>query len=459
MTMIFAYTRPNKIMHLLLLATLVATACVSVPEPGARPSTHPPAPRFTPTRPVVVIPGFGNSKLWDPVAEAWVWGTPRTMIYTRYDDDLDLPFDSARGGFGFDNLVPRGGFAGSRGPVNIAWRISNGLVKQGSYHWLRSGDLPDDNADIHPFAFDFRLSATDNARRLDAFIDDIRVRHGDPALKVDVIAFSAGGMVALAYAKLGTADLDHPETWDEASRAAASKVATMLLIATPQEGTNESVRVLVRGERIIRRGWPPEMMATFPSIAEMLPEAQFPLVDEDGRPVAFDVWSAADWREFRFGVYSDGVKASLEGRDDEWLAIEQGFRESLARAARLRAALRTRPFPYGVRVTALAGDCIPTAQRILLRADRTLAFYPSELRPGEKGLERVLFGPGDGSISTASATAQTSRSEFFCRGHQGIASDAGAHEAMLTALAEGFPKALDALSGAPSQGMESASSR
>ncbi|MFA6955179.1 MAG: hypothetical protein WC538_04820 [Thermoanaerobaculia bacterium] len=457
--MILTHRRPNTITQLLLVATLLATACVSVPEPGAHPSTHSRAPRFTPTRPVVVIPGFGNSKLWDPAAESYVWGTPGTTIFTRYDDDLDLPFDTATGRFGFDNLVPRGGFAGSRGPVNIAWRISHGLVKRGSYHWMHSGELPADNADIHPFAFDFRLSAVDNARRLDAFIDDIRVRHRDPALKVDIIAFSAGGMVALTYAKLGTADLDRPDTWDAGSRAAASKMATMLLVATPQEGTNESIRVLFRGEKIIRREWPQEMMATFPSIAEMLPEARFPLVDETGRQVAFDVWSAADWRELRFGIYSDGVKASFGGRGDEWSAIERGFRASLTRAARFREALRTRPFPEGVQVTALAGDCIPTARQVLLRRDGTLAFYPSELLPGERHLESVLFVPGDGSISADSATAQIGWSEFFCRGHQGIASDAGAHEAMLSALAKGFAADLDALADTAAQGMESASSR
>jgi len=459
MTMIFTHKRPNMITLSLLVATLLATACVSVPEPGAHPSTHPLAPRFTPTRPVVVIPGFGNSKLWDPVNESWVWGTPRTTIFTEYDDDLDLPFDTAHARFGFDNLIPRGGFAGSRGPVNIAWRISQGLVRRGSYHRMQSGGLPDDDADIHPFAFDFRLSATDNARRLDAFIDDIRLRHGDPALKVDIIAFSAGGMIALTYAKLGTADLDRPETWDAASRTAASKVATMLLVATPQEGTNESIRVLFRGEKIVRRAWPQEMMATFPSITEMLPEAQFPLVDEQGRRVPFDVWSAADWRELRVGVYSEKVRQALESKGSDWSAVERGFRTSLGRAARLREALRGRPFPVGVNVTALAGDCIPTAQRVLLRADQTLAFYPSELRPEERQLETVLFGPGDGSIPAASATAQTVRSEFFCRGHQGIASDAGAQEAMLSALAQGFEAGRDALSETAAQGMESASSR
>lgn len=459
MTTIFIHARSKLLAILLFLAALLTTACVSVPEPGAHPSTHPLAPQFTPTRPVVIIPGFGNSKLWNPVTQSYVWGTPRTTIFTQYDDDLDLPFDPATGRFCFDNLVPRGGFAGSRGPVNIAWRIARGLEKRGSYREAHEEDGPDAAADIHPFAFDFRLSATDNARRLDAFIDDIRARHGDPTLKVDVIAFSAGGMVALTYAKLGTADLDRPETWDAASRAAAMKIATLLLVATPQEGTNESIRVLVRGEKIVRRAWPAEMMATFPSIAEMLPAARFPFVDETGRAIGVDIWNADVWRTLRFGIYSDGAKESIVQCGGDWSAVEQGFRASLARAARLREALRERAFPPGMLVTALAGDCIPTAQRVLLRADHTLAFYPSELLPHEHSLESVLFAPGDGSIEAASATAQTSRSEFFCRGHQGIASDAGAQEAMLGALARGFPTLPAIPSDSPAQGMESTRSR
>jgi hypothetical protein len=457
--MIAIRSRSHKIMIPLLLATAVLSACASVPAQSAASDARPAVPRFTPLRPVVVIPGFGNSKLWDPVEEAWVWGTARNMVHTEYEDDLDLPFDPASGRFGVDHLVPRGGFVGSRGPINIAWRISRGLAKRGAYHPARDGRSSESAGEIHPFGYDFRLSATDNARKLDEFIEGIRARHGDPGLEVDVIAFSAGGMIALTYAKLGTADLDRPETWDAGARAAASKIATLILVASPQEGTGESIRVLVRGEKLVRRAWPPEMMATFPSITEMLPAESHPFVDEEGREIDFDVWDAAAWRELRFGIHAEGTQEAVALRGGDWRDLDRGFRASLERAARLRAALRERPVPDGIGLTALAGGCIPTAERVLLRADRTLAFYPSELREDEAPLEELLFGPGDGSISLKSAIARSGRSELFCRGHQGIASDRDAHDAMLRVLAEGSAAAFEAGANALPLGMESAGTR
>src|SRR5690242_20415703 len=70
-----------------------------------------------PPRPVIVVPGFGVTRLYDPVTRQYVWGTPRATVHTKYADDLDLP-----AGGGHDRLVPQG-YVGSRGPVNIGWQL------------------------------------------------------------------------------------------------------------------------------------------------------------------------------------------------------------------------------------------------------------------------------------------------------------------------------------------------
>jgi hypothetical protein len=124
----------------------------------------------------------------------------------------------------------------------------------------------------------------------------------------------------------------------------------------------------------------------------------------------------------------------------------------------LRAALR-QPFPEGIDVTTIAGDCVPTAERVLLRSDRTLAFYPSELSHEEKELSSQLFGPGDGSIPARSATARGERVELFCKGHQGIASDPGAQAAMLRALGSLSESAGASPSARPPQRMETSTTR
>ncbi len=74
-----------------------------------------------PPRPVIVIPGFGVTRLYDPLTRRYVWGTGHATMQTRYEDDLDLPDG------GHDRLVPRG-YVGSRGPVNIGWQITEGCA-------------------------------------------------------------------------------------------------------------------------------------------------------------------------------------------------------------------------------------------------------------------------------------------------------------------------------------------
>jgi hypothetical protein len=75
-----------------------------------------------PARPVIVIAGFGVTRLFDPVTGRYVWGTPRSVWRTGQPDELDLDAK--------DRLVPRG-WVGSRGPINTGWQLAIGLRKFG----------------------------------------------------------------------------------------------------------------------------------------------------------------------------------------------------------------------------------------------------------------------------------------------------------------------------------------
>lgn len=68
--------------------------------------------------------GFGVTRLVDPVTKRHVWGTPRAVWRTRYEDDLELDPD--------DRLVPAG-WVGSRGPINTGWQLAIVLRKFGGY--------------------------------------------------------------------------------------------------------------------------------------------------------------------------------------------------------------------------------------------------------------------------------------------------------------------------------------
>ncbi len=332
-----------------------------------------------PHRVAIVVPGFGVTRLYDPVIDRYVWGTARSTVRTQFPDDLDLPSE------GRDRLVPRG-YVGSRGPVNIGWQLTEALRKYGGY-------VRDET--VFPFHYDWRLSARDNAVHLRDFIQ--RVGQGR---KVDIVTHSAGSLVALTLVKLA---------------GGADEVENLILIAPAQSGVVDAFRIMVRPERFIRRRFSPEMVATWPSVPELLPDEGRFLVGEDGRPARFDAWDPSSWKAI--------VPPSRQAR----------FAASLASARAFREELRRSPLPASVRLTVIAGDCVPTARRVLARDDGTFVFYIDELRDGERHLDAVLFEPGDGTVPVSSARGD-GEAILVCDGHQGIASDPNVHRALIRLL-------------------------
>src|SRR5207237_8843167 len=98
----------------------------------------------------------------------------------------------------------------------------------------------------------------------------------------------------------------------------------------------------------------------------------------------------------------------------------------------VRDELRRAPVPPNIHLSVIAGDCVATAHRVLMRPNGTYVFYPGELAAGERRLEPMLFEPGDGTVPISSA------GEGFtvCDGHQGIAADPTVHRAILRTLRE-----------------------
>lgn len=390
-----------------------------------------------PARPVIVIPGVGVTRLFDPVTQYYVWGTARNVLHTRYAEDLDLPIDPTTLLPVRDRLIPRG-YVGSRSPINIGWRLSSALVRYGQYQ-----DKPTSNGKptVYSLVYDFRLSSTESARTLDRLIEKIRRDHGDPTLKVDLIAHSAGGLVALTYLKIGTASVEDPASWDEGSRRAAAKIGRAVLIATPQTGTADVLRLLHRPERFVLRLIPQEMISTFPSMLEMLPEDGRFLLDEKGNVIDADLWKAENWKRLELGLFIPSVARRIrrEHSPERYDLLVRSFSRSLDRARMLRDALR-RPVPEGVIIESVAGDCVPTAHHALRRTDGTLAFYRGELRPAEKTLIEKMVESGDGSVTVTSATGgDQARSALFCDGHQALASDPHVHRAMIRVLRHAGP--------------------
>lgn len=321
-----------------------------------------------PPRPVIVIAGFGVTRLVDPVTGRHVWGTPRAVWQREFPDDLDLD--------PHDRLVAAG-WVGSRGPINTGWQLSIGLRKYGGYTLGR---------DLHPFFYDWRRPARHNARLLAGLIERVR---GDG--KVDLVTHSAGAIVARALQ--------------------SEHVENIVMVAPVQRGSLEAFRIFMRPERFLRRTFTPDIVATWPFVFELLPENGRVFVDEEGNALDRDLWDPKSWP---FDVTKQLAEARAERRS--------GF--SPTRRAEARPTFHV-----------IAGDCVPTAVRVLARKDGTYAFYPSELRENEQHLHDVLFEPGDGTVPVSSAKGD-GEAMLFCDGHQGIAADPSVHRAIIRALRE-----------------------
>lgn len=366
-----------------------------------------------PTRAAIVIPGFGNTRLYDPVNEKFVWGTPRSMVTAHFEDDLELPLE----GHASDRLVPRG-FVGSRAPINIAWRLSTALQRFGGYVTTEAAGDPT----VYAFEFDWRLSFVDNGRKLGEFIDELRLRRGDPSEEFDIVGHSAGGLIVLAYLSNGGESLESPETWTRGAAAAASRVRRAVLVATPGRGSAEAFRFMARGETMLRRSLLPERVATFPSVFELLPFDSY-AVGENGQSI--DLSTIEQWKKYKLAIWS------APNPDP---ALERRFAELLDRTKRFQQALASRP--KLVPTDMIAGDCVPTVKRVLVRDDGSIVLYQRELLPKEIDRFNELFGPGDGSILTSSAEGDDPSPTYLCTGHFGLASDPDAVRAILRLLVD-----------------------
>lgn len=386
---------------LLIVGSLLSAGCAS--DSARRDLLRSQLPYLAPIeRPVIVVPGFGVSRLKDAASGEFVWGTPRNTVVTGYQDDLDLPV-SADGRIGMDGLEPDG-FVGSRGPINTAWQLSEGLRKFGGYVPAYRDD--EAAANLFPFAWDWRRDLSEVAVALGQFVEQVLDAAGHEDRRVDIVAHSAGGNLVL--------------TWLRTDADARSRVGHVILIGVPEEGTVDVVRVFARPERFLRRRFDTDLLMTWASLPQLLPDEPVTVIDESGRRRTIDFRRIAGWEE------SGLTRTASEERTASWA-------HALSGAEKWRKIFR-RELPADLKVTRIAGDCVPTPARPLMRSDGSWAFYPRNLKPEEKHLGVMMFEPGDGTVTARSASAGDPSTLRLCEGHQGLASSPQVHRALVRTL-------------------------
>jgi hypothetical protein len=267
--------------------------------------------------------------------------------------------------------------------------------------------------DLHVLNYDWRTGLRDGAARLAELVERLQ---GAGREKVDLIGVSTGGLVARAFLAAGTSTDGGSSTG-----ASASSVRRVIHVGVPQGGSLHDVEMLATGVRPapLGRRFSGADVGGLQTAWDCLPHPGEPVfVDEQGRPLPFDLYQPATWRTL-------GMSALPE---DE-LAVRLG------QARELRALLdRSAAHPDTV---VIGGRNLPTAIRARVR-DGRVEFPPCEPPRGDP-LNAILYAPGDSAVPASSLGAQPglAKERFWWvrpAGHHLLPAHPDVHRLVLEAL-------------------------
>lgn len=430
-----SFLPPRPLAAVLLLFVLLLSGCLSHPD-LARLYADADAGNDQP--PVIVIHGLAGSTLLDADTGKQVWpGSLSTLTFSNYRNLAQMSSEDREG----EGLVPGTLFASVAG-VDFYGQLLHSLETVGHFHKGAPGQpVKADGSDrrrYYVLVYDWRRDNVLAVRKLHALIEQIRADYRDPALQVDILAHSNGGLIANYYLRYGPRDvLDEaqPQPWDEGDK----RIRRLVMLGTPTLGASTSLERLMFGTKMALRTVPVEVMATFSTPYQALPHPlEHPILDTAGNPVQVDIYDPQVWRDRQWGVYSpevvDRVLASMDTPEAGKQALNDlhaTFDRNLRRAERWQWALSA-PVPENhVEVAVFGGDCASTpghAVEIVEPQGTRLAFKPSQVdsrpAPGQPrtrrkkaDFERLMFEPGDDLITRRSQLGQlpadTAGSERF----------------------------------------------
>ena len=244
--------------------------------------------------PVIVIPGVFGSRLRDPASREEIWpGSLLDLLTGRRLGELALsPPDLRATGFG-DRLVTGDLFFEAFGRDYYASILST-LTGPGGYHCVPASALPEAGAeaDCVTLSWDWRRDLVEAASELDRVIRRLRVLRGDRTMRVDLVAHSAGGLVARYYLRFGGRDvLDGGPPGPPAPAEGGATVRRAILIGTPNYGSVSALQGAIMGNAVGAARMRPELLATMPSLFELFPNPKRTwMIDVHGRRLDVDLF-------------------------------------------------------------------------------------------------------------------------------------------------------------------------
>ncbi|MEM9530765.1 MAG: hypothetical protein AAGA23_07585 [Pseudomonadota bacterium] len=369
--------------------------------------------------PVILIHGILGSRLRtaDERKEIWV-GQLRKLLFSDYSD-LKLAIDPDTLEPVRDGLEPYAIFDRAAG-TDFYGRIITVLQNAGGFTRGEPGlAAAAGTRRFYVFRYDWRRDNVENASRLDALIDQIRVDYADPALKVDIVAHSMGGLLTRYYLRYGTQDVLNDNEFP-VNLWGATRVRRVVLLGTPNLGSVNSVRAFIDGVKLGFGRIRTEVLATMPSVYQLFPHpvAGAWLINAQGEQLDRDVFSARIWRRFQWSIFDPKVRARIRaGFEDPAAAqayldtLERYFEKHLERARRFVWSLTVPLEETPWQLIVFGGDCELTPARMLVEevdGVSTLRLDPRDIDAPDASVDyaRIMLEPGDGTVTKASLLAR-----------------------------------------------------
>ncbi len=376
--------------------------------------------------PIIVLPGVLGSRLQDTKTDKIVWGAftgdfvdPKTDEGAR---TIALPMregvpllelrDSVVSIGALDRVQLR--FLGI--PVTVrAYAQILGILGIGGFRDEELGlagavDYGDDHFTCFQFHYDWRRDNAESAALLYHYIlekreyvfQELKQRFGSAPenLRFDIIAHSMGGLVLRYMLRYGDADLPADGSLPPITWKGAELVDRVILVATPNAGTIQSLIQLVEGYRVgpFLPEYEARLLGTFPSIYQLLPRSRHqPLwtAGPHSQPIS-DILDSELWQRMGWGLASpqaDPVLAKLlpevETAEERRRIALDHLGKCLERARRFSAALDAPSrLPDDLAVYLFVGDAVPT---------------PAVAEVSDDGSVRIVRkAPGDGIVLRSS---------------------------------------------------------
>lgn len=450
---------PGAIRGLLGLSLLVL-GCASLREPDLHRlyAAH----RSHRRTPVIVIPGVLGSRLLDRDSRVEIWpggmldlltGRRLPGLQVATSEGIPIP----------DRLDPGDMFFEAFGRDYYGTIVAT-LTGPGGYRCVSVGEFVEHGADADCvlLPWDWRRDLVHAARRLDETIRTLRKLRGDPALRVDLVAHSAGGLVARYFVRFGAEDvLDREDPEAAISREGADAVRRVVLIGTPNYGSVSALQGAIMGTRVGLASMPPELLASMPSLFELLPNPERTwMIDGHGRRVDVDLYDPTTWQRLQWSIFDPVVRARIRASahsDRTGAAMlrerERFFERALERGRRFHRALSAPLRDVETEYVVFGGDCDLTPARCLIETvDGKVAIrlHPEEVRNRIPGVDyaSLMLEPGDGRVTKASLLARDSLAPdarqqgffpisyavFICRSHADLPSDVTFRDNLLNIL-------------------------